>query len=306
MLLCTTDFQATYRVVTPFKLPYHSGSLLRGLFGRALRRTGCVRAEGACAGACERPGECHYARLFDPTVPSPSPHRFLHPGAEAPPRVLPLLPPMGGVALAKGDSLSFGARVLGPLDDEAERRLLGALEAIAELPIGTDGGRVELDALTRQGRRNREVGWQAEGAAEQGSMRVRVTFETPAWIEHEKRVVAEVPFRVLFRALYRRVSVLGALYGELGEGHEGAFARLDALASGVRGVGSALRLLRWERLSEERGARHWMRGVTGAAVFEGVLGELMGVLGLGEVVHVGKSTGFGLGRLRVERDGGGR
>lgn len=67
---------------------------------------------------------------------------------------------------------------------------------------------------------------------------------------------------------------------------------------------STLRPLRWERLSEERGARHLMCGLVGDAVFEGQVGELLPMLAMAEVAHLGKSTSFGLGRVHVDLDGG--
>jgi hypothetical protein len=94
MRLPTSDFHLKYTVQTPFTLPEHSGSLLRGVLGRALRRAGCVHPkEEACAGACQKPGACVYSRLFDPPAPSPPPHRFLRGSTRMPPRLLPLLPP---------------------------------------------------------------------------------------------------------------------------------------------------------------------------------------------------------------------
>ncbi len=66
MRLAVTDLHATYNVVTPFTLPHHSGSLLRGVLGRALRSVACARTEGPCAAACQSPTDCVYTHLFDP------------------------------------------------------------------------------------------------------------------------------------------------------------------------------------------------------------------------------------------------
>jgi len=296
MLLRATDFHATYIVTAPFTLPYHSGSLIRGVLGRALRLAGCARPRVPCAGPCEAPHACAYARLFDPPGPVPPPHRFLRGVDRVPPRLLPLVPPPGAVALAAEEKVGFGVRVLGDLDDDDERRLVGALARLADLPLGTEAGRVKLAEVTRSGQRNREILLDAAPAAEG---RVRVTFETPAWLEQRNKLVRDPAFPLLFRAIYRRLTVIGALYGQLGADHDATFARLDALAAGVKTVESALRPMRWERLSEERGERHEMRGLLGWAELEGDVGSFLPVLRLAEVVHVGKATSFGLGRVRA-------
>ena len=163
MLLCATDFHASYAVVAPFTLPFHTGSLIHGVLGRALRRTGCAVPEPACTGPCARPEACTYARLFDPPMPSPAPHRFLQGATRAPPRLIPLLPVLGAVTLAQGEAMGFGVRVLGEFDDDTEKRLVGALEGIAELPLSAEEGRVEFTSVTRRGHRNRPV--RAEGQA---------------------------------------------------------------------------------------------------------------------------------------------
>jgi len=199
-------------------------------------------------------------------------------------------------ALAAGDALGFGVRELGDLDDDDEKRLVSALEGIAEVPLGTERGQASFEAVTRPGRRNREL--RLDDTPDAGG-RLRVIFETPAWLEQRKKLVEDLTFSLLFRAIYRRLTMVGALYGELGEGHETEFARLDALATDVKTVDAKLRPLRWERLSEERGERHGMCGLMGFAVFEGKVGTFLPVMRMAEMAHVGKGTGFGLGRVRV-------
>jgi hypothetical protein len=109
MLLRATDFHATYSVTAPFTLPIHPGSLLHGVLGRALRRTGCAVQETPCAAVCAKPEACTDARLFDPLIPSSAPHRFLQGGTRAPPRLIPLLPAMGAIDLATGDEMGSDA-----------------------------------------------------------------------------------------------------------------------------------------------------------------------------------------------------
>ena len=122
------------------------------------------------------------------------------------------------------------------------------------------------------------------------------------WIEHRGKLLAlaDVDFPGLFRHTYRRLTTLVSLYGTLEPDDEREFAELSARAGEVRTVERQLRALRWERWSVDRDVRHPMRGLVGEVVCEGPLGPLLPVLRAAELVHVGKGTSHGLGRVRVE------
>lgn len=109
-----------------------------------------------------------------------------------------------------------------------------------------------------------------------------------------------VDFRSFFRAIYRRLTVLCALYGEL-DGSDDEFARFDALAGGISAVKQDVAPMHWTRRSWAREREHPMHGLLGQVVFEGKeLGAFMPVLRLAEKTHIGKATSHGLGRIRVE------
>jgi len=298
MLLTFTEIRAKYRAVAPFRLPDHCGSLLRGVLGRALRRAACV-APDPCASACQSPAACAYTRLFDPSVPDPLPHRFLRGATRAPQPLVPLFPTRGGRWLEAGHDLDLGVRILGPLQPGDAERLHAAFEHVADFPLGPDSGRVVLDTITQIGAHNRHIDVRP-GEPAQGH--VRMSFETPVWIEHGGRLIApaDVDFVAVFRQAYRRLTTLAALYGTPEADDELTFADLAALAGEVCTVERDLRALRWERWSVEKDVRHPMRGLVGSVVFEGPLGALLPALHAAEVVHVGKGTSHGLGAVRVE------
>jgi CRISPR/Cas system endoribonuclease Cas6 (RAMP superfamily) len=60
-----------------------------------------------------------------------------------------------------------------------------------------------------------------------------------------------------------------------------------------------LRWVDWERYSARQDTRMTLGGFMGTATFAGELDVFMPLLRLGEVVHVGKGTAFGLGKYRL-------
>ncbi|WP_236644812.1 CRISPR system precrRNA processing endoribonuclease RAMP protein Cas6 [Sorangium cellulosum] len=137
---------------------------------------------------------------------------------------------------------------------------------------------------------------------EPGDGRLHLTFETPAWLTHKGRLhtAGDLDFRALFRHVYRRLTTLSALYGELRPEDESRFPDLDHLAASVRTTGASLRVARWERHSWERDARHPMMGLLGSLRFKGPVGVFRPLLEAAALTLIGKCTSHGLGRLHVD------
>ena len=299
MLLPLTTLHSSYKVTHPFRVPYHAGSMLRGVLGRSLRSVACT-SDPTCAAACATPDGCAYSRLFDP--PSrPNSQQAARFGASSspPPPLIPLIPITGGQLLEPGDEVAFGLRCLGNLPTADADVLLSALERLDERALADEGGRVRFVSAGFAGHRGRvlEIGESPPRAG-----RATITFETPAWLAHDKHLALDLDFPNFFRAAWRRLSVLAELYGEHSTSDDETFRRLDAIAAGVATISRDLRPLRWERRSDESGKRHKMEGLAGAITFAGPVGAFGSVLAAAEQVHVGKSTSFGLGRIRASFD----
>lgn len=89
--------------------------------------------------------------------------------------------------------------------------------------------------------------------------------------------------------------------------HCGTPVHLDARAllagtSEVRVVASDLRWHDWERYSARQQTRMALGGFVGRITFAGPLGPWVPLLKLGEVLHVGKGTAFGLGKYRLNEE----
>jgi hypothetical protein len=300
MQLVATDILAQYQVDKPFRLPFHSGSMLRGVLGRALHKAGCAQRATACKKDCEMPTQCTYARFFDPLVPSPVPHRFLRGQTRAPQPLIPVFTKPGQVEMAKGQKFSFTLRVLGPLKQGELETLLMTLTEMSAFDLGNESGHLAFDGALIQGRPEKPIVVDADAGHVE---RIEVVFETPAWLEHNGRIMETIAFHPFFRSVYRRLTILCALYGTGADAADNDFARLDALAGGIEWVKQDITLLEpWKRLSQERNVEHEMRGVLGRVIFAGKeLGAFMPILRMAEKTHIGKATSFGLGRIRVER-----
>ncbi|WP_437952607.1 CRISPR system precrRNA processing endoribonuclease RAMP protein Cas6 [Sorangium sp. So ce296] len=306
MQLRATDFQAAYRACRPFRLPHHSGSLLRGALGRALRRVAChaasLTASPPCAADCAEPRRCTYTRLFDPLPPEPSPHPFVRGQTRAPQPLLPLFPPPGARHLAPHDSLPFKIRLrlLGPTHPGDTDVLFTALEAFDVIPLGREGVCLRLESAAQIGPRAHRIGLDPPPSST--VHRVRITFDTPAWLERGDSLAVDLDFRFLFRSIYRRLTVLAALYGTPEPDDDARFQRLDALAAQVRTGATSLRRAGWKRRSTRRGT-HEMQGLLGEISFDGPLTAFVPILRLAEAIHIGKATSFGLGRITVDAHG---
>lgn len=275
--------------------------MLRGVVGRALRKAACANGGTGCSSDCERPKECSYARLFDPLVPEPLPHRFLKGQCRAPQPMIPILPAPGSVELHQGAIFEFGLRILGPLQTGELELLFAMLEGLSEFDLANDDGRIAFEGAALRGRRETPI---EMGREDSRVEQVEVVFETPVWIEHRGKLLERMEFPLLFRSMYRRLCILSALYGVLEESDEEQFARYDEMATRISVVEHDLKPLRWSRYSGARAREHPLQGCVGRVVFAGAeLGSFMPMLRLAEKTHLGKATSFGLGRMRVIVDG---
>ena len=78
------------------------------------------------------------------------------------------------------------------------------------------------------------------------------------------------------------------------------FKGISALAEGVKLVRNGTRLIEVNRTSSRTGQRHDVGGLLGEAAYDGEgIGNLMALVRVGEVVHVGKHAAFGNGGMEV-------
>jgi len=70
----------------------------------------------------------------------------------------------------------------------------------------------------------------------------------------------------------------------------------------VKTVSNDLQWFDWERYSTRQKQKMTLGDVLGQVKYEGNLESFMQILKLGEYIHVGKGTSFGLGRYEILKD----
>jgi hypothetical protein len=104
-------------------------------------------------------------------------------------------------------------------------------------------------------------------------------------------------FHILIRTLLRRLSNLA--YFHCGTELDLNFRGLITAAEQIETVHSDLRWYDWERYSTRQDARMKLGGFVGTVTYRGDLLPFLPLLRLGEVVHIGKGTSFGLGKYVI-------
>ncbi len=304
-------FRFCLRAKDPVRFPPgKAGNVVRGAFGKILRRIACApRCPGAAA--CEIRETCIYARLFEPAPPADGGPSGLR---DQPRPFVFRASHLDGVSALPGERFWWNVHVF----DTKEPALAYFVLTFAQLGregIGPGRGRAELELVEQLGL-DGEVQVRAFDGGRftlRGSLapplqldltgngeklqRAVVRFVTPTELKSGGAVVERPEFAALFGRIRDRVSTLRALYGN-------GPLDVDFRAMGERAA--RVRLARWvwarqeaSRVSAKTGQRHSVGGFVGQAEYEGELGEFLPWLRAARWVGVGRQTVWGKGEVAL-------
>lgn len=293
------------------ELPEFQGAFFRGSFGKIFRKIVCLQRQEICD-ECRLIKNCVYVYLFESRRlannnltwnTSHDPHPFV------------LEPPLSNKLIYyPGDGFSIGLVLFGEGIAYLPYFIL-VFEEMGRRGIGKQYGRFKLTEVTATDIKGEvQVYNSLDGNLKDnipvitpeilnllnltGSNKVDLNLLTPARIQQHGEPVRQLTFPLLVRALMRRYSWLSSLYsGSLPE-----LAYQDILLqaeSEVKLISSSLKWQKLEHYSYRQNKHYKMGGLTGELNFIGNLSPFLPLLRLGEYLHVGKGTAFGLGRYRV-------
>ncbi len=290
---------------TSLRLPEYAGSLLRGAFGRALRQVACMTRTKDCAPCPLRAG-CPYTAVFEPGRPV-SEHPRLQNSAIPPPYVIEP-PAWGARTLAPGEPFAFYMVLIGGALDHLPIVILAWRRALAR-GLGQGDGTAHLAAVAVESGEtihtpaDGRIAAHATGVTlerpEQAPAAITLDFVTPLRLQEAGRALPphRLGSRALLLALARRASLLGEFH--CGGAPAIDFHRLAVDADTVGGQ-RHLQWRDWTRYSSRQERCMTLGGVLGTWTLAGNLALAWPWLQLGQWLHVGKETVFGLGAYRLK------
>lgn len=277
-------------------LPPYKGSAFRGLFGHALRKTVCVTNMLSCEGCLLRQN-CAYAYIFETF--NKRNERVARPFIIEPPlsenRIFP-----------PGDELKINLYLFGKAIDYLPY-IVYTFREMGKKGLGKKQGKFRLKEVKKDDylvydyheqlvhtdfERDNLFAFEREEIK-----RVLVRFITPSALKVNGRVSRAIDFPVLLKAVARRVKALSYYHN----GKTDDFYHFDLeKAKDIRTVQSALEPYCWKRYSNRQQQEINFDGFIGSLEFAGDLSPFIPLLRMGEVVHVGRGTVYGMGKYLIE------
>ncbi len=302
-----------WQVKTPLQLPPYASSTLRGVFGRALRQQACLIGASKCQG-CAMLAACPYPQLFEPqSVPRPSNGQpALAPYAIETPFGNASQHPLANNRCQRGDLYSFDMVLMTPAAISQLPLIIAAWKQAFAKGVGKDDGKAELvqvEHLLADGSAVTIYSPQEPRLRHQRPIMAVPTFsssedvvlrlQTPLRIQQQGRLIREREMcaSLFLRHLIRRVSFhvcaqqTDAL--SLDDIHQ-----LNALADLVREGERQLTWCDWERYSSRQKQKMKLGGLVGHWQLLQVPSPLLPFIYLGQWLHVGKESAFGLGQYQ--------
>ncbi len=300
------------------RLPRIKGSMLRGAFGHALKRAVCVMKAGQTCLSCMLRAQCVYTRIFETYIDG-EPPPFLRGLQTAPnPYIIDAFDIK--TDLKEGETTAFVMTLAGQacemypyiifsVAEMAERGLSAARcpfrlrevlwyrQAAADAPSGNPEERLLY---------NGETGCLCEPAIPAALTAngvfdppLTLRFLTPARFKFGDRYDENFNFRMLAFKMLRRVLELAHFHVPASD-PDWQFNRYLTQANDVHITRRNLTWEDWRRYSNRQKRDMGMGGFIGDIQLEGNIQPFTELIRLSELLHIGKGTSFGMGKVRGE------
>ncbi|GAB4375310.1 MAG: CRISPR system precrRNA processing endoribonuclease RAMP protein Cas6 [Calditrichia bacterium] len=293
-------FKFCLKTGNSFGMPEFKGSTFRGKFGHVLKRTICVISHRRCEN-CQLREQCAYIYLFETR----------NQRSEGVVRPFVLEPPSSPKRFyLKNEWMSFHLILIGQAVEYLPY-FVYCFHRMGQEGIGMDRGRFTLTSVaaidkagekypiyddTAQQLHNDFPRVNLDSFKAQLLPQVTLHFYTPTDIRIQGQQPDRLEFTTLLKAILRRYHSLRYFHGD---GQKERFEVDWDAAAKVEIVHQELEGRRFKRFSNRQQRPVHLSGFTGRITYRGDLGQFYPWLKIGELLHVGKNTVFGMGGYRV-------
>lgn len=290
-------------------LPPYKGSALRGVFGYALKRVVCAIKNSKCD-TCILRLKCVYSSIMETPIPEDHPYNRKYKKA---PHPYIIVPPLTRRQYFKPDDLmSFEIVLIGKASEYLPYFVYTFTE-MGRIGIGKGRGKFEVesvealdldgtkmiynstDKLLRPSENRLDYTCFMNEGLE--SDEITIFFETPVRIKEHDKLSKDIHFNLFVKRLSERVFLLAHFHcgAEMGD-----FEGFTKGSEDVTTIRNKLRWVDWERYSTRQETKMKFGGWIGEITYKGDFQKYRPILKLGEYLHVGKATTFGLGKYRIK------
>jgi len=318
-------FQFHLKAIDCLNLPEYKGSTFRGGFGHAFKKVVCALRNKECPD-CLLKEKCIYSYIFETPPPADSRMMRKYPSA---PHPFVLCPPLEDDRIYEpGEELQFQLTLIGKAIDYLPY-FIYTFEELGKMGIGKGRGKFALQEVRAipmtenfRGKNERHDRKGAKGekiySADDKILHniggeffefsnadplplalsaLLLVFLTPTRLRFEGELTSDLKFHILFRNLLRRISLLS--YFHCGRELDVDFRSLIKESEKIQTSKSQLRWYDWERYSARQDTKMKLGGFIGEITFLGDFAPFWQYLVLGEFIHVGKGSSFGLGKYEI-------
>ena len=298
-------------------LPVYKGSTLRGGFGHSLRRVICVTKGKECKD-CLLKQKCIYSAIFETPPPENTAKLTKYPYA---PHPFVIEPPLERKEeYNKDEELSFNLVLIGKAIDYLPYFIF-AFDKLGELGLGKGRGKYWLKEV--RSIKNNSNSAHPIYTGENKILKddyslmsgknilqeckqyyhkreLTLNFVTPARLKYQEHFIKNLEFHILIRNLLRRTSLLS--YFHCSKELQVDFRALIEKAKSVKRTSNNLNWYDWQRYSARQKTKMLLGGFIGRVTFafDGIESEqFLPLILLGKYIHIGKGTGFGLGKYEI-------
>lgn len=276
-----------YKVLTSFQQPYFLGSAFRGILGKNLKKMVCIKPFKECKD-CELNKTCPYTVIFESELFFNKPSKYV------------FLMPFEKKMLKEDDTLSIEITLLGESSQYWEfliTSLSGVLNLGKERFIKSIGS-YYFNPLSESykpihsyvGKSNAYNFFDCKSGLK--SLKIRLY---PTSIKLFGNIIKAHEFNkdIFIKALLSRISKVALAYGYM----EGKLS-IDKDSIQLKNI--KLNPSPMKRYSNRKGKHMIIPAFEGEFTIEGDINAVIPYLYIVENINIGKSTSFGLGRLKIE------